>query len=296
MNVARASGLTVLRCGTEPTAVVDALRSALAGHDLITCSDQDLLRHIPAAEVVIPARSRISAHVLDAALRCRLIQQMGSGLDMVDMRAARKHNIAVANTPSELSGSAQSVAEMALFLTLALLRRHRALEQSVRAGQWQQVPIGDTLAGRTIGIVGMGGIGSALARMLRGFDCRLMGVTPHPDAHGADQLGLTWLGSLDDLPTMLANSNVVVLAIPLTDQTRSIIGSAEFAAMMPGTYLVNVSRAALVDRAALELALLGSKLAGQPSTCSGVSRHRPTTPCCDITCCLRHTRAAIPRS
>lgn len=254
--------LRILRCSAGPPAVTAALRAALPQHQVDSCAEESILPHVAEADVIIPARGKITAAVLDAAPRCRLIQQMGTGVDMVDVTAAAERGIPVANVPSNVSGTAESVAEMALLLTLGVLRNQALLAHAVRVADWQQLPMGRTLWQRTVGIVGVGAIGGLLAQLLRPFGCRVLGVKRSPAPSVCEQLGLTWLGGMQQLPELLREAEVVVLTLPLTPETRGLMGRAELNQMPPGSYLVNISRGALVDRAALLEALASGHLAG----------------------------------
>jgi phosphoglycerate dehydrogenase-like enzyme len=254
--------LTILRCSEGPVEVVEALRSSLAPHDFRICAEDRVLHHVGDADVIIPARASITEAVLDAAVRCRLIQQGGAGLDTIDLEAARKRGIPVANVPTRFSGMAESVAEMALWLTIGILRRQPDLARAVLAGDWRQAPVGRALCGKSVGIVGLGGIGVSLARMLRPFDCRVLAVKRRPDQNLRARLKLAWLGSMDELPVLLRESDVVVLAIPLTAATRSLLGREQLALMKRGACLVNVSRGGVVDRTALEAGIAAGHLDG----------------------------------
>ena len=254
--------LRILRCSERPAEVVDAVRRSLAGHDFRICAEDRVLEHVPDADVIIPARCSINEAVLEAAPCCRLIQQGGAGVDMIDLEAARRRGIPVANVPTRLSGMAESVAEMALWLTIGVLRREPALSRAVQAGDWGQVPVGRALCGKSVGIIGLGGIGRALARMLRPFECRVLAIKRMPEEKLREKLKLAWLGPMDDLPVLLRESDVVVLALPLDASTRGLLGADQLSLMKPGACLVNISRGAVVDRVSLEDALKSGHLGG----------------------------------
>ena len=203
----------------------------------------------------------IDAAVIDAAERLRVIVQFGAGLDNVDRAAAEARGIAVRNVPG---ANAQAVAELSIFLMLALARRlplHRASFESRVVGD----PPGTQLSGKTLGIVGLGASGRALACVARrGFSMRVLairrqvvadkGVRPEPD--------VDWLGGPGDLDRLLAESDFVSLHVPSNRDTRGLMDARRLAAMRPSAFLVNVGRGDLVERDALLAALQEGRLAG----------------------------------
>ncbi|WP_127558487.1 2-hydroxyacid dehydrogenase [Saccharospirillum alexandrii] len=212
-------------------------------------------------DVVIPTMSRIDAGLLQTADRLQLIQQIGAGLEGVDLEAARARGIAVANVPTDVSGNADSVAEMVIYFMLSLMRRtaeHPEQRQKKQLG----VPVGRSLMGATVGIVGFGAIGQAVSRRLNGFGVRQIAIKREPDAALASEFGLDWLGRPDRLPALLKASDLVVLTLPDTDQTHQLFNAARFEQMNPGSYLINVGRGGLVERDALQAALVNGHLAG----------------------------------
>ncbi|WP_028671049.1 2-hydroxyacid dehydrogenase [Saccharospirillum impatiens] len=212
-------------------------------------------------EVVIPTMSRIDARLLQTADRLQLIQQIGAGLEGVDLDAAKQQGIAVANVPTDVSGNADSVAEMVIYFMLALMRRtaeHTEQRHRMQLG----VPVGRSLMGATVGIVGFGAIGKAVSRRLSGFGVRQVAIKATPDAALASEYGLGWLGSLADLPRLLEESDLVVLTLPDSEQTHHLFDASRFRQMKSGSYLINVGRGGLVERNALHAALSEGLLAG----------------------------------
>jgi phosphoglycerate dehydrogenase-like enzyme len=215
-----------------------------------------------AADVLIPLMSRIDGAVMDRVAGLRLIHQWGAGLEGVDVGAATARGIAVGNVPSAASGNADSVAEWCVMAALALSRRLPELQMTIREGTVWGGPLGRALLGRTAGIVGLGGIGMALAARLRPFGMRLMAVTRRPGAARAAEAGADWTGGLGDLPELLRRSDYVFVCLPLTQDTARIIDSVAIAHMSPAACLINVGRGALVDEDALLQALAQGRLAG----------------------------------
>jgi phosphoglycerate dehydrogenase-like enzyme len=212
-------------------------------------------------DVVIPTMSRITEPLLGTADRLRLIQQVGSGLEGVDIASARKRGIRVANVPTDACGNADSVAELGIYLMIGLTRDFRGMAASFAHRKIGE-PRGTTLMGKTIGIVGLGGIGKALVKRLRAFDVRLIGIK-RDDPRGAQrELGLDWVGGSKDLEKLLGLSDFVILCLPVTDESRNLLNEQTFAAMKKGSFLINLSRGGLVNRDALEKALATGQIAG----------------------------------
>lgn len=212
-------------------------------------------------DVVIPTMSRITGTLLGTADRLRLIQQVGSGLEGVDIEAAKKRGIQVANVPTDACGNADSVAELGVYLMIGLARNVRGMAKSF-ANRKIGEPRGTTLMGKTAGIVGLGGIGKALIRRLRALDMKIIGVKRDAAGASAGEMGLDWVGGRGDLERLLGMSDFVVLCLPLTEESRNLLNDRTFAAMKKGSFLINLSRGGLVDRNALENALATGRIAG----------------------------------
>lgn len=215
-----------------------------------------------AGEVLVPLMTPIDGPVMDRVQGLRMIHQWGAGLEGVDVEAATARGIAVGNVPSVVSGNAESVAEWCVMAALVLSRRLPDLQHTIRQGTAWGGPLGQALSGRTAGIVGLGGIGQALATRLRPFGTQVIGVTRRPDPARAAQIGVDWLGGLGDLPSLLRRSDYVFLCLPLTPDTAHILNERTIARMAPGAYLINPGRGGLVDEAALLAALAEDRLAG----------------------------------
>ena len=212
-------------------------------------------------EVVIPTMSQFDAALIEGADKLQLIQQMGAGLEGVDLDAARRASVAVANVPTADSGNADSVAELAIYLVLALLRRAPEHAATLAAGLMGQ-PTGTSLIGQRVGLVGFGAIGQAIARRLAPFGVQLSAIKRTPDAALAQTFDLDWLGGVDDLPRLLAESDIVILALPDDAGSHGLINAERLAQMPAGSYLINVGRGGLVERDALFAALQSGQLAG----------------------------------
>jgi phosphoglycerate dehydrogenase-like enzyme len=184
---------------------------------------------------------------------CRLIQSPAAGFDAIDHQAAAEFGIPVANGGGY---NRDTVADWVIMGMLNLLRHGARRDREVRAGQWKSAQLeGRELGALTVGIIGMGNIGSAVASRLRAFGSRLLyaDVTPRGDVPGAEQVTLAEL---------LAQSEIVTVHIPLDPGTRRFLGADQLAAMRPGALLVNTSRGPIIDEAALVAALTSGHLGG----------------------------------
>jgi phosphoglycerate dehydrogenase-like enzyme len=214
------------------------------------------------ADVLIPAMSLIDGALMDRIERLRLIQQWGAGLEGVDVAAASMRGIAVANVPTAGTGNAESVAEWCVMAAIAVSRRLSLAKQAIRSGHSWGYPMGRALFGRTAGIVGLGGIGRALAARLQPFKMRMLGVKLRPEPGLAAQLGMDWIGGFERLPELLRQSDYLFLCVPLTERTRALIDDAALALLPPRACIVNAARGGLISHAALLRALEQGRLCG----------------------------------
>jgi phosphoglycerate dehydrogenase-like enzyme len=253
----------ILFCGEAFPASRSALKQRLdtlqVSGELLEWPDAGVAALPDSIDVVIPLMKRIDAAVMDAR-PFRLIQQWGAGLEGVDLEAAKARQIWVANVPTA-GGNAESVAEHAIFLMLSLLRKLPEMQASVRRGGLG-VPIGRTLAGRTVCLYGLGPIALALAQRLRPLGVRLLGLTRDPLAGKVAAFGLDGCYATSERNRCLAQTDVLVPCTPLTPETRGLIDAEALAALPPGAYLVNVGRGGLVSYDALVAALSSGRLAG----------------------------------
>jgi phosphoglycerate dehydrogenase-like enzyme len=208
------------------------------------------------AEALIPSMARITASVIAAAPRLKLICQFGAGLEGVDRAAAGARGIPVRNVAG---ANAQAVGELALFLMLALARRlpeHRRSFEGRIVGD----PVGSELLGKTVGVVGLGATGRALARMARGIGMRVIAVRRSP-GDGKDP-DADRVGGMGDLDRLLAEADYVTLHLPTTPETVGLMDAARMAKMKPSAFLINVGRGGLVDHDALVAALRERRIRG----------------------------------
>jgi len=234
-------GVRLLFCGSGWLPIVDMLAARLPEHTLARWDRSGpLTEAVAGIEVLLPSNAPITAEVIAAAGSLRLIQQPAAGTERIDRAAAAARGIPVCNAPAT---NHVAVAEAALFLLLALARRAPAARAAF-ADRQIGVPLGIELAGRTLGIVGMGRTGSALADRARG-----LGMTVLPIGRG-------------ELLATLPRCHALSLHCPLDAATRGMIDAAAFAALPPGALVVNCARGGVIDRDALVAALATGRLGG----------------------------------
>ena len=218
--------------------------------------EEELARRIGDAEVVINIRAhaRFTDGLLARCPRLRLISIWGTGTDNVDLAACRARGIAVTNTPGV---NAHAVAEHTVALMLAVTRRIPAMDRDLRAGQWPRGLLVQ-VEGKTLGVIGLGAIGSRVATLARALGMGLLASTWGPDGGRAAALGARHV-PVEDL---LREADVVSLHLRLSAETRDYLSRERLALMKPTAYLVNTARGGLVDKAALVEALAAGRLAG----------------------------------
>ncbi|HEY8478124.1 MAG TPA: 2-hydroxyacid dehydrogenase [Chloroflexota bacterium] len=251
----------LLAASTFPP-ILDYLPPLLPEHQVVAAPDPaHLPALLPEADVLVPLGVPITEAVLAHASRLRLVQQWGVGLDNVDIAACTRRGIPVANVPTAASGNAQSVAEHALLLMMSLGRQIDVARRNVRERRWGQ-PLGIALYRKTVGIIGLGDIGRELAQRCKACGMRVLAVKRSVAPDLAPSLGLDWLGTPEQLPRLLAESDFVVVCCPLNDETRGLVGRTALRQMKRSAYLVNVSRGGVVDHDALVEALDERWIAG----------------------------------
>jgi phosphoglycerate dehydrogenase-like enzyme len=249
----------LLFCNDYMPDLAGGIQAALPGHRVKTCPEDKVAEAAAEAAVLLPARAIIDTAVLDAAPQLRLVQQPGVGLDRIDVVAANARGVPVANVPSADGGLAQAVAEMALFLLIGAGRRYPHLLKAIRTQDWN-VPFGHSLFGARVCVIGLGGIGSQLVRLLQPFGCEIVGVRRTPRDSDVRELGLAAVHPPAELMTALRGCRFIVLATPLTPETEGMINAESIAAMDDDTVIVNVARGQVIDREALIDALRSGKL------------------------------------
>ena len=250
-----------------PPEELEALRAA--GHEVVigrpldmpgrrAYTEAELTEACRDADVVLASHlETISPAVLDAAPRLRLVIVPFIGTDKIDIPAASRLGILVANSPT--AENFVAVAEATVGVILMLLKRIKHNEAKLRRGEWaKREDRGDFLFGKTVGLIGLGRIGTHVSRRLAGWDVRLIASDPYVAADRAAKLGVT----LVDLPTLLAEADIVSLHCTLTEETRHLIGEKELRRMKPTALLVNTARGEVVDEEAVARALAEGWIAG----------------------------------
>jgi len=216
----------------------------------------ELIDNLRDADVVLVNMAPITRRVMENLHRCRAVVRYGVGVDNVDLEAATECGIVVAHV---VEFCTEEVSNHALLLLLACAKRLLPLDRGVREGRWPRGPLGDlpSIFGQTLGIVGLGKIGRALARKAQALGLRVVACDPYVDPKVAEQCNVR-LGSLKEL---LQQSDYVSVNAPLTVETHHVIGAGELALMKPTAVLINTARGALVDEDALVEALGSGRIA-----------------------------------
>ncbi len=207
--------------------------------------------------VIIRSGTRITADLLENAGRLRAVVRAGVGVDNIDVAAATRKGIVVMNTPG---GNTLSTAEQTLALLFALVRNISPADQSVKGGKWERNKfVGTQLAGKTLGIVGLGRVGREVARRVLAMDMKVVGYDPFLSADRAAQLGIE---AAPDLDAVLKRCDILTIHTPLTDETRDLISGRELGLLKKGARVVNCARGGLINEQALVAALTCGHLAG----------------------------------
>ena len=197
----------------------------------------------------------LTDRVLSKAKSLRVIARCGTGLDSVDLQAASRLGIDVFNTPD---APTQAVAELTIAHMLNSLRHISTTDSNMRSGKWTPT-MGSLLATKTVGLIGVGRIGSAVAKLAQAFGARVIGFDPVVSSHNSVELL-----SLDEV---LNQADIVSLHVPINDQTHHIVNASAISRMKPGSIVVNVSRGGLIDESALHDALKSQHLSGAALDC-----------------------------
>ncbi len=252
--------MRILFCSEGFPAARETLKQRLgAPDDVVVCQEDRIAAALDGVDVVIPLMCRIDAAIMDAG-RFRLVQQWGAGLEGVDLAAANKRGIWVANVPAS-GNNADSVAEHIILLMLALMRNFPVAERNVRSGLLGN-PQGRMLASRTVCLYGLGSIARALILRLRPFGLRIIGITRDTAAPKVAELALDACYSTAERDAALAETDILVLCSRLAPENQGVIDRSAFQALRPGACLINAARGGLVEYRALYDALSSGRLGG----------------------------------
>ncbi len=206
---------------------------------------------------IVRSQPKITADCLESPGRLRAIARAGVGVDNIDVPAATRRGVVVMNTPG---GNTVSAAEHTIALLLALARRVPAADATIKAGGWDRNKfVGTQAAGKTLGVIGLGRIGREVARRAKGLDMDVVALDPFVTAAKAVELGYEVAASLDEL---LPRVDFLTIHVPLSDETKSLIGARELALMKKSARVLNVARGGIVDERALADALAAGTIAG----------------------------------
>ncbi|KXS49767.1 MAG: D-isomer specific 2-hydroxyacid dehydrogenase NAD-binding protein [Halanaerobium sp. T82-1] len=234
-------------------------RMEAEGHELIAYStraedDQEMIKRIKNADILIIANQPLPSEVIRAAENLKMISVAFTGFDHIAMDACRENDILVSNS----SGYAnQAVAELAFGLTIDLMRKIKDSDQAVRAGKTRAGLIGNELAGKNFGIIGFGSIGQKTARIAAAFGCNIL-VDDHKKHQLGEELGVEYL----PIPELMQKSDIISLHVPLKDSTVDLISADEIGLMKKDAILINTARGPVVNSEALAEALNKEKIAG----------------------------------
>lgn len=233
----RAAGQVDIATGLDPA----ELRARIAGYDAL----------------VVRSETKVTADLLAAATRLRVVGRAGVGVDNIDLDAATEHGVLVLNAPT---GNTIAAAEHAIAMLFALVRNIPSADRSLHAGLWERSRfMGMELRDKTLGVLGLGKIGFEVARTAReGLQMRVLAHDPLVTAERAHQAG----AELCEFETLLTESDVLTVHVPLSDATRGVIGAAELRRMKPGARLINVARGGIIDEQALAGAIRDGHIAG----------------------------------
>lgn len=220
-------------------------------------SRDELLAAVPAADaLIIRSASKIDSAVMDAAPRLRVVGRAGVGVDNIDLEAATARGIVAMNAPD---GNTVATAELAMGLMLALARHIPQAEISMRAGQWEKKAfMGVELRNKTLGLIGFGRIGRAVARRAKAFEMNVVAYDPFKPPEVAAAIG----AALVPLDEVFARADFISLHASASPATRHIINAENIQKMKPGVRIINDARGSLIDEAALAEALKSGRVAG----------------------------------
>ena len=217
----------------------DALKAAMANAD----------------GLMVRSGTQVTADVLQASTRLKVVARAGSGVDNVDVAEATRLGIQVVNAPG---GNAVSAAEMTIALLMAVVRTVPQANASLKNGEWKRESFkGFEISGKTVGLVGLGAVGKVVARILNGFGARVLAYDPFVTDEQADRMGVQKV----ELDALLTHCDVVSVHVPLNEATKNLIGASAFQTMKNGVVLLNAARGGVVDEAALLDALKSGKVA-----------------------------------
>lgn len=258
--------MKVLVCDKTEKEAIEQMRAAgleVDVRDEITA--EELPKVLPAYDgMVVRSRTKVRKPLLDACPNLKIIVRGGVGLDTIDADYARSKGITVMNTPM---ASSASVAELTIGYIFALARSICQATASLKSEKWEKKQFeGDEIAGKTLGLIGIGNIGKEVARRATALGMQVLAYDPYVKAPQGVRMV--------DLDALLAQSDYISLHLPETEESRGMIGSAAFSKMKTGVRIINCARGGIMDEPALYAALVSGKVAG---AALDVFAHEPPT-------------------
>lgn len=220
-------------------------------------SAEDLLKEIGEYDaLIVRGRTKVIPAVFDAGKKLKVVGRAGIGVDNIDLPAAKSHNVTVVNSPL---ATTTTVAELTLGLMLSAVREIARADASLKAGKWLKKEFeGAELSGKTLGVIGFGRIGAAVAKRAVAFDMKVLGYDPMVSADDIDLRG----GKPASFDELLKQADMITMHLPLTADTKNMLNTAAFNKMKQGVYIICAARGGVIDEAALLEALNSGKVAG----------------------------------
>lgn len=216
--------------------------------------ENDLLGQLDDVVAIITGLEPVTGKVINSAPRLRVIVKHGIGVDNIDLDAAKEKGVIVANSPGT---NREAVADLVFGLMLSLARKIPQSDRQVREGKWPKV-FGQSVWGKTLGIIGLGVIGKSVAQRAKGFNMKVLAFDKYWDEEFASANGII----RSEVDEILKESDYVTLHVPLMEETRNLIGEKQLSIMKPTAYLINAARGGVVDEDALYKALKEGRIAG----------------------------------
>jgi D-3-phosphoglycerate dehydrogenase len=235
-----------------------AVLSDLAQVDIkVKLKPEEIINIIPDYEaLIVRSQTRVTADIIEAGKKLQVIARAGVGIDNVDVEAATRCGVVVINAPT---GNTVSAAEHTMALILASARNVPQANASLRSGEWRRNEfMGTELRGKTLGIIGLGNVGSEVAKRAQGFEMKLLGSDPLVSEEYAQKIHV----ELVDLKRLLKESDFITLHLPLNTKTRKMIGAKELALVKPSVRIINCARGGLIDEEALVKAIREKRVNG----------------------------------
>jgi D-3-phosphoglycerate dehydrogenase len=235
---------------------IDELRKA--GAEVVELEDRDRLIEVIADfdALIVRSSTKVTSEILEAGTRLKVVGRAGIGVDNVDVARATELGILVVNAPT---ANMLSATEHTFALLLSLARRVAAADADLKKGQWNRKEfVGQELSGKTLGIVGLGQIGSRVASRAQAFEMKVLAFDPFLSAQAARRLGV----ELSDLDDMIPRVDALTFHTPLTDETRGLLNRERMARMRKGAFVINCGRGGVIDEEALLEALESGQIGG----------------------------------